>query len=110
VFDYIEAFYNPIRLHSTLGYRSPIEYEKMTKRGASCLNDNVSIEPGAFQNGSTAGERLSRVELVLESITCREGWDSVARMARISVRSRSLDRSVAARITVNHASQRTQAN
>jgi putative transposase len=31
VFDYIEAFYNPIRLHSTLGYRSPIEYEKITK-------------------------------------------------------------------------------
>ena len=30
VFDYIEAFYNPIRLHSTLGYRSPIEYEKIT--------------------------------------------------------------------------------
>jgi len=31
VFDYIEAFYNPIRLHSTLGYRSPAEYEKITK-------------------------------------------------------------------------------
>jgi len=31
VFDYIEAFYNPIRLHSTLGYRSPAEYERMNK-------------------------------------------------------------------------------
>jgi len=29
VFDYIETFYNPIRLHSTLGYLSPAEYEKM---------------------------------------------------------------------------------
>jgi putative transposase len=29
VFDYIEAFYNPLRLHSTLGYLSPAEYEKM---------------------------------------------------------------------------------
>jgi putative transposase len=28
VFDYIEAFYNPIRLHSTLGYLSPIDYER----------------------------------------------------------------------------------
>ncbi len=27
-FEYIEAFYNPVRLHSTLGYLSPVEYEK----------------------------------------------------------------------------------
>jgi putative transposase len=32
VFDYIETFYNPIRLHSTLDYLSPVEYEKMKKR------------------------------------------------------------------------------
>ncbi len=28
VFDYIERFYNPTRRHSTLGYVSPIEFEK----------------------------------------------------------------------------------
>ena len=28
VFDYIERFYNPTRHHSTLGYVSPIEFEK----------------------------------------------------------------------------------
>ena len=28
VFDYIERFYNPRRRHSTLGYLSPIEFEK----------------------------------------------------------------------------------
>jgi transposase InsO family protein len=27
LFKYIEAFYNPKRLHSTLGYKSPDEYE-----------------------------------------------------------------------------------
>ena len=28
VFDYIECFYNPKRRHSTLGYLSPVEFEK----------------------------------------------------------------------------------
>ena len=27
VFEYIEAFYNPIRRHSTLGYLSPVDFE-----------------------------------------------------------------------------------
>ncbi len=27
IFEYIEGFYNPMRLHSTLGMRSPVEYE-----------------------------------------------------------------------------------
>jgi putative transposase len=35
VFDYIETFYNPIRLHSTLGYLSPIEYETMKQAEAA---------------------------------------------------------------------------
>jgi putative transposase len=30
LFDYIELFYNRQRRHSTLGYLSPIEYEKKT--------------------------------------------------------------------------------
>jgi putative transposase len=30
VFEWIEVFYNRVRRHSTLGYRSPAEFEKMT--------------------------------------------------------------------------------
>ena len=28
VFDYIERFYNTIRRHSTIGYLSPVEFER----------------------------------------------------------------------------------
>lgn len=31
IFDYIETFYNPCRLHSALGYQSPLQYEKSLK-------------------------------------------------------------------------------
>ena len=31
IFEWIEGFYNRERLHSTLGYRSPEEYERLTK-------------------------------------------------------------------------------
>jgi putative transposase len=34
VFRYIETFYNPHRRHSALGYRSPVEFEKMLRERA----------------------------------------------------------------------------
>jgi putative transposase len=32
-FSYIEGFYNPVRLHSAIGYRSPINYEQEHTQG-----------------------------------------------------------------------------
>lgn len=28
IFKYIELYYNRVRMHSTLGYMSPVEYER----------------------------------------------------------------------------------
>ncbi|MFL5334646.1 MAG: IS3 family transposase, partial [Geminicoccaceae bacterium] len=37
VFSYIEGWYNPVRLHSALGYRSPIAYEEEQMRAAQVV-------------------------------------------------------------------------
>jgi putative transposase len=50
IFEYIEGFYNPIRLHSTLGMRSPIEYE--TDHAAAALDDH----PGSSTRASQSNE------------------------------------------------------
>jgi transposase InsO family protein len=28
IFEYVEVFYNRIRMHSSIGYQSPVEFEK----------------------------------------------------------------------------------
>jgi transposase InsO family protein len=52
VFDYIEAFYNRRRRHSTLGMLSPLEFEKGTlgPAGASL----ASINKINYKSTSTA--------------------------------------------------------
>ena len=57
VFDYIERFYNAIRRHSTIGYLSPVEFER--KVG---LANQVSINPAAahFESAQPWQARKSR--------------------------------------------------
>jgi putative transposase len=57
VFDYIEAFYNRRRRHSTLGMRSPLEFENGTLRpaGASLAASRLaSINTMNYKTTSTA--------------------------------------------------------
>jgi putative transposase len=51
VFDYIERIYNATRRHSTIGYLSPVEFER--KVG---LAYQVSIKPAAAQTGLSTGK------------------------------------------------------
>lgn len=52
VFEYIEGFYNPTRLHSTLGMRSPAEYEADQAAGGP---------DGVARTGTGAGAREKSV-------------------------------------------------
>ncbi len=46
VFDFIEAFYNPRRRHSGLGYLSPAEYERRHHPALSCPSHEPSARAG----------------------------------------------------------------
>jgi len=47
-FDYIEAFYNRVRRHSTIDYHSPDAIELIICV-SSCVTESLSIKPGQFQ-------------------------------------------------------------
>ena len=51
IFEYIEAFYNPLRRHSTLGYKSPMEFEQIhseeTKEAAAAQALTCPRKPDA---------------------------------------------------------------
>jgi putative transposase len=46
VFDFIEAFYNPRRRHSSLAYLSPAEYERRYHPKLSCPSHKPSARAG----------------------------------------------------------------
>jgi len=53
VFDYIETFYNPRRLHSSLGYRSPLEHEAhyhaTQNQTSNALTDHLDLTSNSTQ-------------------------------------------------------------
>src|SRR3954469_14851077 len=80
VFEYVEGFYNPTRLHSTLGMRSPAEFEA----------DHAAGDPDGLARARTgAGAREKSVHnsedaysafgLVLTECTTDPGWVSVSK-------------------------------
>jgi len=52
IFDYIESFYNRVRLHSTLGQRAPEQYENGTlvDRGASLAASRLAHSPNMIKD------------------------------------------------------------
>src|SRR5436305_13097222 len=70
VFDYIERFYNPKRRHSTIGYVSPMEFERhlsrcqqnrVQLRQQPILNDNIPFDAfrvAGFLGQFPAGARM----------------------------------------------------
>ena len=55
VFEYIEPFYNRYRKHSSLGYRSPVEFEEMISPSAPAGHvRQVKLKPPIFPSSSYA--------------------------------------------------------
>ena len=63
IFEYIEGFYNPTRLHSTLGMRSPVEFEA----------DHAAGDPdGLARAGTSASARENPVHNSEDSVATSE--------------------------------------
>jgi putative transposase len=62
VFDYIERFYNPRRRHSTIGYLSPMEFEKIAAASKLPVHQNgsSSIALGGFISGRSTNMAFKR--------------------------------------------------
>jgi transposase InsO family protein len=61
-FSFIEGWYNPVRLHSALGYRSPMAYE--AAMGRSRQNRNHLSPTPLYETGATSHSTETSKSLV----------------------------------------------
>jgi putative transposase len=82
VFEFIESFYNPRRRHSSLGYLSPIKFERQFA--------DMTLEPGVHEPAGVlapvkerpenlAARRTASVPAVLDSRSTRRPWQHAGR-------------------------------
>jgi len=55
IFDFIEGWYNPHRRHSALGYRSPIEYERVADDPGQTTRSSTALRTAGPPNQSASG-------------------------------------------------------
>src|SRR5689334_21510063 len=68
VFEFIEGFYNPRRRHSSLGYLSPVDYERRHE-------EKQAVDPGAHQPAVVLGAVKTRPGNVAASVDVRAAAD-----------------------------------
>ncbi|WP_245535409.1 IS3 family transposase [Segniliparus rotundus] len=54
VFEHIEAFHNPARRHSGIGYHSPARHETLPPAAASAAGGRISTCPGEREQTNSA--------------------------------------------------------
>jgi hypothetical protein len=74
VFEYIEAFYNRHRRHSTLGMISPAEYQQtQTTSTSSKINNQPPNNPVSSEPGQVQASAIAIAEDESDSAKCRRG-------------------------------------